>query len=184
MRGYEDLHRILLLRLLEIIKLDIMTQFMIMAQFMGEDLLYQVNRNKGNKFWDTPGLSLSLGAWILKIWKMPFKLKSNGRPPRLLRFRGRFRGHQGQNFENHLVFITFHYSIFSFWVSRSFDLGDLGVHEKSPVNIFNDYIFEISLFHWSKCTIECTIRLTLILKSAQARCDAVSFIMAKLEIVK
>ena len=24
--------------------------------------------------------------------------------------------------------------------------------------------------HWSKCTIECAIRLTLILKSAQARC--------------
>ena len=58
----------------------------------------------------------------------------------------------------------------SFWVSRSFDLGDLGILEKSPVNIFNYYIFEISLFHWSKCTIECAIRLTLILKSAQARC--------------
>ena len=57
-----------------------------------------------------------------------------------------------------------------FWISRSFDLGDLGVLEKSPVNIFNDIIFEISLFNWSKCTIECAIRLTLILKSAQARC--------------
>ena len=59
----------------------------------------------------------------------------------------------------------------SFWISRSFDLGDLGVLEKSPVNIFNDYIFEINLFHWSKCTIECAIRLTLISKSAQARCE-------------
>ena len=57
----------------------------------------------------------------------------------------------------------------SFWISRSFDLGDLGVLEKSLVNIFNDYIFEISLFHWSKCTIKCAIRLTLISKSAQAR---------------
>ena len=36
---------------------------------------------------------------------------------------------------------------------------------------FNDYIFEISLFHWSECTIEYAIRLTLISKSAQARCD-------------
>ena len=62
----------------------------------------------------------------------------------------------------------FRWSIF--WISRSFDLGHLGVLEKSPVYIFNDYIFEISLFHWSKCTIECNICLTLILKSAQARC--------------
>ena len=38
------------------------------------------------------------------------------------------------------------------------------------MNIFNDYIFEISLFHWSKCTIECAICLNLISKSAQARC--------------
>ena len=30
---------------------------------------------------------------------MQFKLKSNGQPPRLLRFRGRFRGHRGQNFK-------------------------------------------------------------------------------------
>ena len=51
MRGYEDLHRILLLRLLEIIRLDIMAQFLIMAQVMGEDLLYQINinRNKDHK---------------------------------------------------------------------------------------------------------------------------------------
>ena len=58
----------------------------------------------------------------------------------------------------------------SFWVSRSFDLGDLGVLEKSWGNIFNNYIFEISRFHWSKCTIECAIYSILILKSAQARC--------------
>ena len=67
--------------------------------------------------------------------------------------------------------------LLKFWVSRSFDLGDLGVLEKSPVNIFNDYIFEISLFHWSKCTIECAICLTLILKSAQARCELESLEM-------
>ena len=46
MRGCEDLHRILLLRLLlEIIRLDIMAQFLIMAQVMGEDLLCQINTN-------------------------------------------------------------------------------------------------------------------------------------------
>ena len=58
-----------------------------------------------------------------------------------------------------------------FRVSRSFDLGDLGVLEKSWGNIFIDYIFEISRFHWSKCTVECAIYSILILKSAQARCD-------------
>ena len=59
-----------------------------------------------------------------------------------------------------------------FWILRSFDLGDLGVLEKSWGNIFNDYIFEISLFHWSKCTIECAIYSILILNSAQARGDS------------
>ena len=58
-----------------------------------------------------------------------------------------------------------------FRVSRLFDLGDLGVLEKSWGNIFNDYIFEISRFHWSKCTVECAIYSILILKSAQARCE-------------
>ena len=57
-----------------------------------------------------------------------------------------------------------------FWVSRSFDLDDLGVLEKSWGNIFNDYIFEISRFHWSKFTVEFAIYSILILKSAQARC--------------
>ena len=54
-----------------------------------------------------------------------------------------------------------------FWVSRSFDLGDLGVLEKSQVNIFNDYIFEISGFHWSKCTVECAICYSLKICSGQ-----------------
>ena len=62
-----------------------------------------------------------------------------------------------------------------FWFSRSFDLGNLAVLEKSPVNIFNNYIFGISLFHWSKCTIECAICLNLISKSAQARCVLENF---------
>ena len=42
------------------------------------------------------------------------------------------------------------------------------------MNIFNDYIFEISGFHWSKCTVECAIRLTLIFKFAQAKCAVVN----------
>ena len=37
--------------------------------------------------------------WKPLISKMPFKLKSNGQLQRLLRFRGHFRGHRGQNFK-------------------------------------------------------------------------------------
>ena len=107
--------------------------------------------------------------WKPLILKMPFKLKSNGRPPRLLRFRGRLWGHRSQNFKIIYFLSLFIIKFSSFWISRSFDLGDLGVLENSPVNIFNDYLLEISLFHWSKCTIECAIRFTLILKSAHAR---------------
>ena len=114
---------------------------------------------------------------------MPFKWKSNGRPPRLPRFRGCFRGHRGQNFKIIYFLSLFIIEFSSFWVSRSFDLGDLGVLEKSPVNIFNNYIFEISLFHWSKCTIECAIRLTSILKSTQARCGKV-FLQERMFVTK
>ena len=106
--------------------------------------------------------------WKQLISQILFKKNSTGRKLRLLRS---FSRSPRPKFQNHLIFITFCDRISSFWISRSFDLGDLCVLKKSPVNIFNDYIFEISLFHWSKCTIECAIRLTLILKSAQARCD-------------
>ena len=42
-------------------------------------------------------------------------------------------------------------------------------NESFPNKTINDYIFEISLFHWSKCTIECAIYSILILNSDQAR---------------
>ena len=54
---------------------------------------------------------------------------------------------------------------------RSFDLGNIGVLRKSWGNIFNDCIFEISGFHWSKRNVECPIYLILISNSAQARCE-------------
>ena len=63
--------------------------------------------------------------------------------------------------------MTFHNRIFV--VSSLFDLDNLGVLEKSWGNIFNDYIFEISGFHWSKRNVECAIYSILILNSAQAR---------------
>ena len=49
-----------------------------------------------------------------------------------------------------------------------------------------NYIFEISGFYWSKCTVECSICLTLILKSAQARCaygTEILYILVFLQIV-
>ena len=65
--------------------------------------------------------------------------------------------------------MSFDIEFLSFWISRSFDLGDLGDLKKCPRNVFKNYIFEISAFHWSKCTIVWAIRLNLISKSAQAR---------------
>ena len=109
--------------------------------------------------------------WKPLISKMPFKSKSNGRPPSLLRFRGHFRGRRGQNFKIIWFLWLFIIKFLSFRVSRWFDLGNLGDLEKSWGNIFNDNIFEISRFHWSKCNVDCAIYSILILKSTQARCD-------------
>ena len=50
------------------------------------------------------------------------------------------------NFAFHQVFTSFHLEFLSFWISRSFDLGDLGVLRMGPVNVFKNYIFEISAF--------------------------------------
>ena len=55
----------------------------------------------------------------------------------------------------------------SFLFSMTFQKAWLSLQRKSPVNIFNHYIFEISGFHWSKWTVECAICLTLILKFAR-----------------
>ena len=61
--------------------------------------------------------------------------------------------------------------ILKFWPrwpqKRPLNLSSLKIR---PVGFILNYIFEISGFHWSKCTVECAICLTLILKSAQARC--------------
>ena len=51
------------------------------------------------------------------------------------------------NFRFHLVFKGFHLEFSSFWISRSFDLGVLRM---GPVNVFKNYIFEISAFKGKK----------------------------------
>ena len=87
-----------------------------------------------------------------------------------------------QKFQNHL---PFHNGIFIIFVFNKISKGMLVTVEEihyrkraqgrcSPGNIFKDYIFEISGFHWSKCTAEWAICLTLILKSIQARCEKCS----------
>ena len=105
--------------------------------------------------------------WKPLILRTPFKIKSTGRPLRLLRFRGRFRGRRGQNFKIIWFLWLFIIEFLSFRVSRSFDLG---IFNKSWGNIFNDNMFEISMFHWSTHTVEWAIYSILILKSTQARC--------------
>ena len=50
------------------------------------------------------------------------------------------------NFGFHLVFTSFHLEFSSFWISRSFDLGDLGVLRMGPVNVFKNNIFDFTDF--------------------------------------
>ena len=73
-------------------------------------------------------------------------------------------------FQNHLVFMTFQNRIF---VVSSFEVvwpRRPRRPQKEMGEYFHYYIFEISRFHWSKCTLECAIYSILILKPAQARC--------------
>ena len=69
--------------------------------------------------------------------------------PRSLRSRGHFRGRPRPNFGFHLVFTSFHLELSLYWVSRSFDLGDLNYLRRGSGNFFKSYIFEISTFHVS-----------------------------------
>ena len=47
------------------------------------------------------------------------------------------------DFGFHLGLTSFHLEFSSFWISRLFDLGNLGVLRMGPVNVFKNYIFEI-----------------------------------------
>ena len=52
----------------------------------------------------------------------------------------------GPNFGFHLFLIGFHLEFSLFWISRSFDLNDLGDLRRGSGNFFKNYIFEISAF--------------------------------------
>ena len=54
------------------------------------------------------------------------------------------------NFGFHLVLTGFDLEFSLFWVSRSFDLSNLGDLRRGPVNFFKNYIFEISAFQWKR----------------------------------
>ena len=57
------------------------------------------------------------------------------------------------NFGFHLVLTSFDLEFSLFWVSRSFDLSDLGDLRRGSVNFFKNYIFEISASSWEKWAI-------------------------------
>ena len=62
------------------------------------------------------------------------------------------------NFGFHLILRSFHLEFSLFWVSRSFDLGDLGDLRRSSGNFFKNYIFEISGFQqkrWGMSQLSC-----------------------------
>ena len=101
--------------------------------------------------------------------KNVFFRKIHWAPSEVVEVKRPFSRSRRPNFGFYLFLMSFDLEFSLFWVSRLFDLGDLGDLKKSPVNVFKNYIFEISGFYWSKYTVECAIRLTLISKSAQAR---------------
>ena len=114
-----------------------------------------------------PSYSSFFSAWC--NFKNVIFGKIHWAPSEVVEVKRSFSRSPRPNFGFHLVFTSFRLEFLSFWISRSFDLGDLGVLRMGPVNVFKNYIFEISGFYWSKCTEECAICLALISKSAQAR---------------
>ena len=55
-----------------------------------------------------------------------------------------FRGPWGQE----VIFTGFYLEFLSFWISRLFDLSDLGNLRWGSGTFFKNYIFEISAFQW------------------------------------
>ena len=75
------------------------------------------------------------------------------------------------NFGFHLVLTGFDLEFSSFWVSRSFDLSDLGDLRRGSVNFFKNYIFEISASSWEKWAIARPCGQNFHLICPQRRCD-------------
>ena len=67
---------------------------------------------------------------LLRSWRLPRPFSRSSRP----------------NFGFHLFLMGFHLEFSLFWVSRSFDLSDLGDLRRGSGNFFKNYIFEISAF--------------------------------------
>ena len=67
-------------------------------------------------------------------------------PSEILEVKRPFSRSWRKNFGFHLFLMSFHLEFSPFWVSRLFDLSDLGDLRRGPVNVFKNYIFEISAF--------------------------------------
>ena len=84
-------------------------------------------------------------AWSLDFKNVIFE-KIHRAHSEVIEVKRSFSRSQRPNFGFHLVFTSFHLEFSAFWISRSFDLGDLGILGMGPVNVFKNYIFEISAF--------------------------------------
>ena len=67
-------------------------------------------------------------------------------PSEILAVKRPFSRSRMPNFEFHLFLMAFHLEFSLFWVSRLFDLSNLGDLRRGSGNFFKNYIFEISAF--------------------------------------
>ena len=71
-------------------------------------------------------------------------------PSKVIKVKRSFVRSLRPNFGFQLVFTSFHLKFLSFWVSRSFDLGDLSDLRRGSGIFFKGYVFEISAFKGKK----------------------------------
>jgi hypothetical protein len=92
-----------------------------------------------------PSYSSFFSAWCTDFKNVIFE-KTHWAHSEVVEVKRSFSRSLRPNFGFHLVLKSFHLEFSSFWISRSFDLGDLGVLRMGPGNFFKNYIFEISAF--------------------------------------
>jgi hypothetical protein len=92
-----------------------------------------------------PRYSSFFSAWCTDSKNVTFE-KNHLAPSEVIEVKRSFSRSLRRNFGFHLVFTSFHLEFLLFWVSRSFDLGNLSNLRRGSGNFFKHYVFEISAF--------------------------------------
>ena len=127
---------------IQTVKISIFSNFLVAL----EDREWKTGINKS--LTKKPSYSSFFSTWCTVFKNVIFE-KIHNAPSEVAEVTWSFSRSLRPNFGFHLAFTSFHLEFLSFWVSRLFDLRDLGDLRKSPGNIFKNYIFEISGFHLS-----------------------------------